>query len=190
MGEKNKAFKKVFEWLYKEGKAIDQKDIAKKTGISATTISRIMNHGVGRPDEKTVRKLNAAFDNIFNPDFLMGNSDEMFLDNDYKQEQPVIPEYSSMINSIIAAKDETIESLKSELLNTEESLKSKILDREELVKSIRSQLATKDILIESLRQQVTDLRAALAEQQKKDSLGNYPFTPGVADDGERASTGT
>lgn len=192
MKVKNKAFQQAFEWLYQNGKAIDQKDIAMKTGVSKTTISRIMNHGVGHPDEKTVRKINAAFGNVFNPDFLLGKSDKMFAEDnnqDDQQESLSLPGYSSMVNSIIAAKDDAIESLKRELIKTEESSKHELADKEEIISAIRGQLATKDTLIDNLQQQVADLRAALAEQQKKDSLDNYPFTPGVADDGERASTG-
>jgi uncharacterized coiled-coil protein SlyX len=56
-----------------------------------------------------------------------------------------------------------------------------LASKEETISALRGQLATKDALIESLQQQVADLRAALAEQQKKDSLGNYPFTIGAAD---------
>ena len=85
---------------------------------------------------------------------------------------------------MIAAKDDAIESLKRELVKTEESAKRELAAKDEAISALRSQLATKDELIKSLQQQVADLRAALALQQTKDSLGNYPFTVGVADKDE------
>jgi len=93
-----------------------------------------------------------------------------------------------MTNSVIAAKDDAIESLKRELAKTEESAKRELAAKDETISALRGQLATKDVLIKSLQQQVADLRAELALQQKKGSYGNYPFTPGVADNGERVST--
>jgi transcriptional regulator with XRE-family HTH domain len=224
MKEKNSIFRQIFDWLYQHGMAIDQADIAAKTGISATTISRIMNHGVSRPDEKTIRKLNAAFGNIFNPDFLRGHSDKMLIDelspdsssinSNQQQLTANIPDFGSMTNALIAAKDDAIEALKRELLKTEESSKREIAakddaiealkrellkteesskreiaDKEDIIRALRSELATKDAYIESLKQQiadsreqVADLRAALASQQAKDTLDNYPFGMGAAED--------
>jgi len=199
MKEKNSIFRQIFDWLYQHGMAIDQADIAAKTGISATTISRIMNHGVSRPDEKTIRKLNAAFGNIFNPDFLRGHSDKMLINelspdsssinSNQQQLTANIPDFGSMTNALIAAKDDAIEALKRELLKTEESSKREIADKEDIIRALRSELATKDAYIESLKQQiadsreqVADLRAALASQQAKDTLDNYPFGMGAAED--------
>ena len=90
------------------------------------------------------------------------------------------------MNATIAAQQTSIESLKREVVKTEESAKRELSAKDETISALRGQLATKDALIESLQQQVVDLRAALAEQQKKDSIGNYPFTIGVADEGRIA----
>ena len=75
------------------------------------------------------------------------------------------------MNATIAAQQTSIESLKRE-----------VAAKDETIESLKREDATKDELIKSLQQQVADLRAALAEQQKKDSLGNYPFTIGAADE--------
>lgn len=198
MKEKNRVFAKVFDWLYQQGKAIDQTDIARKTGISATTISRIMNHGVGRPDEKTIRKFNAAFGNIFNPDFLRGQSDEMFVREsktivtEDKSVQVQLPDYSSLMNATIAAQQTSIESLKRELADKDESAskaeasaKRELAAKQETIDALRNQLkdkdetiSAKDDVIVSLRQQLDDLRNQL---RAKDATDNYPFTTGVAD---------
>lgn len=198
MKEKNRVFAKVFDWLYQQGKAIDQTDIARKTGISATTISRIMNHGVGRPDEKTIRKFNAAFGNIFNPDFLRGQSDEMFVREsktivtEDKSVQVQLPDYSSLMNATIAAQQTSIESLKRELADKDESAskaeasaKRELAAKQETIDALRNQLkdkdktiSAKDDVIVSLRQHLDDLRNQL---RAKDATDNYPFTTGVAD---------
>lgn len=191
MKEKNKVFSRAFDWLYQQGWAIDQADIAQKTGISATTISRIMNHGVGRPDEKTIRKLNAAFNNIFNPDFLRGQSDKMLVCeetfseteiNSNQQQLPVIvPDYSSMTNAIIAAKDdaieawkskaeskeETIEALKRDLAKTEESAKRELAEKDARLKEKDVRLKEKDAMIDAKDAQLSEKDARVADQQAK-----------------------
>ena len=52
--------------------------------------------------------------------------------------------------------------------------------KEETIQALREQLAAKQELIDSLYQQITDLRTALFEQKNEDG-GNYPFSHGVAE---------
>lgn len=146
----------------REGK-ITQLELARRMGVNKDTITNILRYRTAVTDD-IITRLQTASGRIFNLQWLRGESDVMLSEqiNDgsetFGNNTPSgVPTYSSMTNSIIAAKDEAIESLKREG-------------------------ATKDALIESLQQQVADLRAELALQQKKDSLGNYPFTIGAADD--------
>ena len=83
---RNEIFACAVDWLYAHGKITDQTDLAQKTGITETTISRILNNKVRKPSEDSLRRLNAAFDNIFNPRWLRGESDRMFLNEE--QEEP------------------------------------------------------------------------------------------------------
>lgn len=221
MKEKNKFFAQAFDWLYQHGKAIDQTDIAKKTGLSKTTISRILNHGVSHPDEKTIRKLNAAFGNIFNPDFLRGQSEEMFLEKSIPDDssvnnslnEPSQIDQSSMVNAIIAShnvaiasKDETIASLERELKKANESsrqelaakeashkrevelLEKQLSDKKEQIKSLQEDIKSWKDEAASWKKQAELLRARLAQQQLKDTFGNYPYTPGVAESDTARST--
>ena len=117
---------------------------------------------------------------------------------------------SSMVNAIIAANDATVSSLKRELVDKEESFNREMA---QLKESHKRELADKETIlaeraerIKSLEQQVNGLnadvaewkaqaaewrkqcealRVQLAQQQTKDSLGNYPFTIGAADDGSK-----
>ena len=77
---RNEIFACAVDYLYNEGKITGQSDLAEKTGITETTISRILNNKVRKPSEDSLRRLNSTFDNIFNPRWLRGESDEMFAD--------------------------------------------------------------------------------------------------------------
>lgn len=162
-------------------------------GVNENTVSRILNlHN--EVTEEAITQLQTASGCIFNLQWLRGESDVMLaadVDNkpapaaDNLHESTHIDQ-SSLMNATIAAKDEAIESLKRELAKAEESSKRELSAKEETISALRSQLATKDALIEALQQQVADLRSTLALQQTKDNFGNYPFTPGVADEGRKA----
>ena len=60
----------VIDWLYKNDLVSDQQDLAAKTGLSEKAISQILNNKVKKMSEATIRKLNEAFGNVFNPAFL------------------------------------------------------------------------------------------------------------------------
>ena len=70
---RNEIFATVLDYLIKEKKVQNQKDLSIKTGITQTTISRIMK-GKVEPEDDTLRKLNNAFGNIFDMDYLRGKS--------------------------------------------------------------------------------------------------------------------
>ena len=179
MSMKKENFAKAVEWLYANGKAKDQTDLSDITGITQTSISRILNGRVKQPSANTLRKFNAAFQGIFNMDFLLGNSDEMFAastnihhqtPNTHQPSTDFTPEQSKMINSMIAAYDETIVSMKREL-----AAKDDVIE-------------TKNKLIEALEQQIKDLRIQLT-RINRDDLGKYPFPVGLAEDKTQRETG-
>ena len=85
---KNEIFATILDWLIKNKYVDDQKDLAKKTGITPTTISRIMT-GKVEPSDDTLRKLNSAFGNIFNMQYLRGRSTTMLMkDAIYYEQHP------------------------------------------------------------------------------------------------------
>ena len=184
----------IDELRRREKKRLSQKEIAERMGVTEDTVSRIMRlHN--KVTEDIISRLQTASGCIFNLQWLRGESDVMLaadVDNrptpvaDNLHESTPMLDYGSMTNAIIAAKDDAIESLKRELVKTEESAKCELTAKEETISALRGQLTTKDTLIGTLQQQVADLRAALAEQQKKGTLGNYPFTIGAADEGRKA----
>ena len=184
----------IDELRRREGKKLSQKEIANRMGVTEDTVSRIMRlHN--QVTEDIITRLQTASGCIFNLQWLRGESDVMLVADadkapvaaDNPHESTHIDQ-GSLMNATIAAQQTSIESLKRELAKTEESAKRELAAKDETISALRGQLSTKDELVKSLQQQVADLRAALALQQTKDNFGNYPFTPGVADNGERVST--
>jgi transcriptional regulator with XRE-family HTH domain len=188
----------IDELRRRENKRLSQKEIADRMGVTEDTISRIMRlHN--QVTEDIITRLQTASGCIFNLQWLRGESDVMLAADadkapvaDNLHESTHIDQ-GSLMNATIAAQQTSIESLKRELAKTEESSKRELAAKDETISALRGQLATKDAqlndkdaYIETLKQQVSDLRIALAEQHKKDSLGNYPFTIGAADEGRKA----
>lgn len=185
----------IDELRRREGKKLSQKEIADRMGVTEDTVSRIMRlHN--QVTEDIITRLQTASGCIFNLQWLRGESDVMLAADVDNKPTPVADnlhelthiDQGSLMNATIAAQQTSIESLKREVAKTEESSKRELAAKDETIGALRGQLATKDALIKSLQQQVSDLRAVLAFQQKKGSYGNYPFTIGVADNGERVST--
>lgn len=106
------------------------------------------------PDEEVHEKMNRGA----NPDY------DVIQKQQAASATPVapaanIPDMSSVFNAALAAKDETIITLKG------------------MISALKSQIADKDELIESYRRENADLRSQIAN-----SGYNYPFPHGVADD--------
>lgn len=74
---RNKRFALAIDYLYRNGYVADQRELSKKTGITETSISRIINNKVKQPSQFTLRKLNTAFGNIFNMAFFRCESNTM-----------------------------------------------------------------------------------------------------------------
>ena len=174
MRKRNNIFAEAFKWIKahrdNEGKGVKyQKDLAARIGVSEDTITRIMRDQTEVTDD-FLCKFNEAFDNVFNYQWLRGEDNEPMLaaeigKSNPQQTAPTI-DNGSAINAALAAKYETIETLKT--LNA--SLQQTIKDKEEIIKS-------RDARIVDLERQ---LAAAAASDLKR-----YPFTMGVAEDNKQ-----
>ena len=146
------------------------KQLAEMSGVSQNTFTRIKRNEVKEVDIETFRKLNAAFDDRYNPQWFQGDSPYMLIkdyQNAQKERETAIPDYTSLLNAALAAKDDTIESLKRELRT-----------KDELILSLRDQLAAKDQLIAEQKSRLIEYRRII---DSKDSLSDYPFPIGAAD---------
>ena len=172
----NGLFAQVLDYLVKEKMVKDQQELASVTGITETTISRILNDKVRQPSKDTWQKLNKAFGNIFNPQYFRGESTVMLIADlvpDPINQQPQIPsalnvDFSSYINALIAKSDETIASLKRE-----------IEAKEEIIHAKDERIADLEKLADERLHRIAELRRVI-------DSNNYnidsPFPMGIAED--------
>ena len=138
-----------------------QEDLAALLGTSRPNISAALK---GNPTVLTLKFLNRfyeKFKNIFRKEWLLKGEGDMLVDAP-KESQPVIDQ-SSMVNAIIAAKDETIATLQARIVDLERTIEDK------------------DTIIKDREARIVALERKLASYATSD-LDNYPFSVGVADD--------
>lgn len=171
MRKRNKIFAEAFKWIKahrdNEGNGVKyQKDLAAIIGVSEDTITRIMRDQTEVTDD-FLCKFNEAFDNVFNYQWLRGEDNEPMLAADLGKSNPhpsaPMIDNGSAINAALAAKDETIETLKT--LNA--ALQRTIADKEEIIKA-------RDERIIALERQLVAATTG--------DLSRYPFTIGAAED--------
>lgn len=86
---RNECFRVALDYLYKNGLVADQRELSEKTGLSQKSISQILNNRVQKPSEASIRKLNEAFGNIFNPEYFRGHSIYLLMEDlEYAQKHP------------------------------------------------------------------------------------------------------
>ena len=139
---RNECFRVAMDYLFKNGLIADQSELSKLTGISETSISRILNNRVKEPSEATIRKLNDAFGNIFNPEYFRGHSIHLLVEDaayyaknpekdpssqhyvpieerveaaDPAQEYQAMPKWADSIIQLVSTQVSTIEDLRREV---------------------------------------------------------------------------
>lgn len=175
---RNNIFAAAFDYLKREKGIKTQKKLAELMGVSEDTITRILKDRC-EVTEDIITKLQTASGCIFNLQWLRGEDPNCMLMEDlayYKQhpeerlvferntqenEQTGIDQ-SSLVNALLAAKDETIDSLKSRIAD----LQRTIADKEEIIKAREDRIA--------------ELERQLAAAATSD-LSRYPFTIGAAE---------
>lgn len=152
----NERLRLVLDWLYKNDLVSDQQDLAAKTGLSEKAISQILNNKVKKMSEATIRKLNEAFGNVFNPAFLRGQSIIMLAEDElyfslHPEKNPLnnrqdAPAHSSGSPVELPAWADTLISIMSEQIKQNEAL------NRELRRSIDEIHALRDELLRSSHQ--------------------------------------
>lgn len=181
--EINSNFLDVIRWLKSEY-GYTQAYIVEKAELAPNAISKIKN-GKANAGDETITKLCNAFN--LNSDYFYGRSTYKTkleekrekLDENLQQaqrctqSQPYI-DPGSQINAIIAAKDETID-----------SLKSRIVDLQRTIADLRRTIADKEETIKARDARIVALERKLAEAATSD-LSDYPFTIGAAEEQKRS----
>lgn len=179
----NGIFAQVLDYLLKEKMVKDQHELAAVTGITETTISRILNDKVRQPSRDTWQKLNEAFGNIFNPQYFRGESTIMLLEDirpETNTQSTVDP--SSYINALIAEHTAYVNRLNDDLKKKEIEMQERLAEKDARIVELKNTIADKDTIIKDREARIVALERQLAAAATSD-LDNYPFSVGVADDG-------
>ena len=117
---RNERFRVALDYLYKNGLVADQRELSVKTGLSQKSISHILNNRVQNPSEATIRKLNEAFGNIFNPEYFRCNSEHMLADEPVQASEPApdyvaLPTWADALIQMVTEQVKTIEDLRREV---------------------------------------------------------------------------
>lgn len=150
-------FRKMFDYLVSNKLIPNQTELARAAGLNEVSVSRILNGQVKSTKQESLWKVNTAFGNVFNPEWMRGNSDVMLMADltPVSTEQPCpTPQTTDPTTILIAAKDEIIASLKRELAAKDDVIAAK-----------DGIISTKDKLISTLQQQIDDLRMQVASEK-------------------------
>ena len=180
MDKTKERFREMLNDIFERDGIKTFKQLAEMSGISQNTFTRIKRNEVKEVDIETFRKLNAAFDDRYNPQWFQGDSPYMLIkdyQNAQKDRQTAIPEYSSLLNAALAAKDETIASYQRQLEVTEKRLE----DKDATIESLRGQLADKDDHIATLKARIAELRRIIDAHNLTDAIMPYPMGSAESD---------
>ena len=174
-------------WL-KQNKNMLQLDIAEKMSMTSVGLSRGLARCKEKNDEDFVIKFHQATDEIFSLEWLLYGTGEKFTADIKKAETATaVPastpvDTSSAINAALAAQMESIELLKSEKATLLEAHARELKVKDDLIRSLRDRLADKDRIIAEQKARLIDYRRII---DSHDSLPDYPFPIGTAEDNKR-----
>ena len=156
-------FLKMVYWLVDNTEMANPTAVARKAGINAANVTKIKTGKNKSVQYETMVKLNNAFGNVFNPEWMRGKSDVMLMADlapvGTTKPSPA-PQTVSTTAALLAAKDETIAALKRELAA-----------KDDIIAAKDGIISTKDALIDTLRQQIGDLRMQVVSEKGLHSAG-------------------
>ena len=167
---RQKRLHEVFEYLRNNCGIHTQSDFADRLKYNRAYISSAMHGNEKNLTDKLFTNICEAFPGVFDLGYLLTGkgslltTEEKVHNEDLEKlynPQPI--DQSSLVNALLAAKDETIDSLKSRIAD----LQRTIADKEEIIKGRESRIA--------------ELERQLAAAATSD-LSRYPFTIGAADE--------
>ena len=165
-----KRLDEVYKHLFAHFGITSQKHLAEVLKVQRTGLSSAFNGNVANLTDNLFKKICAAFPGVFNLNYLLtGEGDLLTLEEEVHNEEyeklynshPI--DQSSLVNALLASKDETIDSLKSRIVD----LQRTIADKDEIIKA-------RDARILELERRIA--------QSNADDLSKYPYTIGVAEE--------
>ena len=169
MNERQKRLKEVYEYSRKFYGIHTQSDFANAIRKSRNAITLALNGDEKYLTDKLFTTICDTFQGVFDLNYLLTGKgslltteEEVHNEDLEKLYNPQLIDQSSLVNALLAAKDETIDSLKSRIAD----LQRTISDKETIIRE-------KDARILSLDRQLAAARSS--------DLQNYPFAIGAAE---------
>lgn len=173
MISREKRLHEVFEHLRKFFGIHTQTDFAVALKYSRVYISSALNGNEKNLTDKLFENICEAYPGVFNLHYLLtGEGDLLTIEEEVHNEEyeklynPQPIDQSSLVNALLASKDETIDSLKSRIADLQRTI------------------AAKEEIIKAREARILELERRIA-QSNADDLSNYPYTIGVAEHSDK-----
>ena len=170
MLDREKRLNEVYEHVHRYFNIHTKGEFADYIKYARAYISSAMNGNEKYLTDKLFDSICKAFPGVFDLDYLLtGEGSLLTTEEEVHNEEleklynPQPIDQSSLVNALLAAKDETIDSLKSRIAD----LQRTISDKEEIIKAREAR--------------ISELERQLAAASTSD-LSRYPFTIGAADE--------
>jgi transcriptional regulator with XRE-family HTH domain len=155
--QRKERLKEVYEYLRRHYGIHTQIDFANAINLTRPAISSAMNGNESYLTDNLFKRICAAYQGVFNLDYLLTGNGELLLEHQEPEQHTSEPiDHSSLVNALLASKDETIAS------------------HQRTIAALEQQISTDQQLITSLRQQIEYLKTHT-------QILDYPFNIGVAD---------
>ena len=170
MNKRQKRLIEVYEHLRKYYGIHTKTGFAEALHYGRTSMSAAMNGDEKYLTDSLFKNICEAYPGVFNLNYLLtGEGSLLTIEEEVHNEEyeklynPQPIDQSSLVNALLASKDETIDSLKSRIAD----LQRTIADKEEIIKA-------RDARILELERRIA--------QSNADDLSKYPYTIGVAEE--------
>ena len=174
MNERQKRLIEVYDHLRRYFGIHTKTGFAEAIHYGRTSLSAAMNGDESYLTDNLFKNICEAYRGVFNLEYLLNGTGQLLtIQEEVKNEElekminPQPADQDKLLNAALAAKDETINVLKSQMAD------------------LRIQLVEKDKRIEEKDSMIAMLRQRIADLENSDRFGDYPFPIGVADKDER-----
>ena len=165
--DKKERMNAAFNYLRDHGYLHTQKDMADAIGSTAPNVSRMLKGDPKVLTDNICVRVQRSYGCI-SANWLMHGEGEML----------VVDEPTEQGDPTLAAKNETIATLRAQLK-----------DKDALLADKDGRIADKQAMIDNLQEQVADLRRQLAAYRSKEMMGDLPFKLGKVGEGDLPSAG-
>jgi predicted DNA-binding protein (UPF0251 family) len=152
--------KEAYEVLYDKGLIHSKSDMAAKMGISRISVSLAVNGDEKYATDNFLRKIYETFPSVFNPNWIMGDSDDMLIEESPSKKKTPEQDLIALAASLI----KEVEALR---LSLSEEIKQTLALRQELTEALRDIRMTAAISNGTLKSQY------LAERQPSNDSSEF-----------------